>query len=232
MSYFSKFPYVATVSGGKPIVITDFLRRVSLSNDFQKNVVLLDDYFIQDGVTPEMVSYELYGEATYHWVILSINGIVDVRSEWPVKDVYVTDIVYQNYDFVVTVPSGAEYEVDDVITSDTDGLFVVTEVDGNTVNLRSQNGKTILTTSSVLENTTSDVAGLTVISIIDPEEGVHHYYDTELNLIVDIGFSGSTVPVTNYEYEVSVNDAKRTIKVLDERLLQYYINEFDRLIKL
>lgn len=232
MTYFSKHPLMATVSGGKPIIITDFLRRVSLTPDFQKNVVLLEDYFVRDGVTPEMASYEMYGEVTYHWVVLSVNGIVDVRSEWPVPDATIIDIVYDKYDFYVTVPDGTEYTAGDAVTSDTNGEFLVTAVSENVVQLRSQVGKTILTVESLLTNETTDTTGLTVISIVDPEEKPHHYYDTELNLIVDAGFSETTQAVSNYDYEVELNDGKRTVKMLSSKLLSYYINEFDRLIKL
>jgi hypothetical protein len=99
------------------------------------------------------------------------------------------------------------------------------------VYLRSQVGKIILTTSSLLNNTTTETENLTIISITDPEEGVHHYYDTELGYIVDENYSVNTVPVTNYTYEVEENDAKRTIKVLDPALIPTIEQEFDSLIR-
>ncbi len=231
MKYFSKFPNMIVTSNSRPVAITDFLRRVSISDKFRENSVVLEDYFIQDGETPEQVSYKLYGTPAYHWVILMVNDITNPREEWPILDSKVTDLVYLKYDFIVEVPDGSEYTVDDIITSDNDGTFIVTKVVDDEVYLRSQVGKIILTSSSLLNNTTTETENLTIISITDPEEGVHHYFDSEIGYIVDEDYSVNTVPVTNYTYEVEENDAKRTIKVLDPALIPTIEQEFDSLIR-
>lgn len=230
MKYFSKFPTTIVTSNGKSTIITDFLRRVAISEKFRENSVALEDYFVLDGETPEMVSNKLYGTPANHWVILMVNEITNPREEWPITDSKVTDLVYLKYDFVLTVPSGAAYLVDDVITSNNGGSFIVTSKTGNTVRLRSQVGKTILTTSSILTNARTGASNLTISSVTDPEEGVHHYFDTELGYIVDEGYSASTTAVNNYEYEVEVNDAKRTVKVVSTPFLSTIISEFDTLI--
>lgn len=226
MEYFSKFPYLVTTNNDRPIFIQDFLRRVALGVDFTQNVVGLDEYLVLDGETPEMVSQKFYSRPSYHWVLLLVNNITDPREEWPIRDGKVTDLVYQKYDFTLTVPSGSAYNIDDVITSDTDGKFLVTSKSSNTVYLRSQVGKTIITTSSILTNTTTEVENLTVTAVTDPEEAVHHYYDPEIGYIVSESFSGTTVPVTNYEHEINVNDAKRNIKILNPRFLSSFVSEF------
>ena len=218
-------------SNSRPVIITDFLRRVSISDKFRENSVVLEDYFTQDGETPEQVSYKLYGTPAYHWVILMVNDITNPREEWPILDSKVTDLVYLKYDFIVEVPDGSEYTVDDIITSDNDGTFIVTKVVDDEVYLRSQVGKIILTSSSLLNNTTTETENLTIISITDPEEGVHHYFDSEIGYIVDEDYSVNTVPVTNYTYEVEENDAKRTVKVLDPALIPTIEQEFDSLIR-
>ena len=230
MDYFSRFPAVAVERNNKPIIITDFLPRVSLSEKFRENTVFMDDYLVKDGETPEIVSYLFYGKPVYHWLVLMVNDITNPREEWPIRDEQVTDLVYLKYDFVLTVPSGAAYLVDDEITSDTGGSFLVTSKTGNTVRLRSQVGKTILTTSSILTNARTSASNLTVSSVTDPEEGVHHYFDTELGYIVDAGYSAFTNPVTNYQHEVDVNDAKRSIKVLGKLYVEAVVQQFTDLI--
>ncbi len=231
MKYFSKFPNMIVTSNSRPVIITDFLRRVSISDKFRENSVVLEDYFTQDGETPEQVSYKLYGTPAYHWVILMVNDITNPREEWPILDAKVTDLVYLKYDFKITVPDGTEYTANDVITSDNDGKFLVSKVVDDVVHMRSQVGKILLTTSNTLTNVTTETEDLTITSIIDPEEDVHHYYDTALGYIVDEDYSMNTVPVTNYTYEVEENDAKRTIKVLDPALIPTIEQEFDSLIR-
>ena len=230
MDYFSRFPQVIIQSNNKPIIITDFLRRVALSEKFRFNTVALDDYLVKDGETPEMISNLFYGKPDYHWVILMANDITNPREEWPILDAKVTDLVYQKYDFVIGVPSGAAYNANDVITSDNDGTFLVSKVVGNNVYLRSQVGKIVLTTSNTLNNTTEETENLVISSVTDPEEGVHHYYDTELGYIVDEDFSNDTIPVSNYTYEVEINDAKRNVKILNLAYVEQVVREFTDLI--
>lgn len=230
MEYFSRFPSVLIQSNNKPIIITDFLRRVSLSEQFRANTVFMDDYLVKDGETPELVSNLFYGKPVYHWLILMVNDITNPREEWPILDAQVTDLVYLKYDFKIEVPDASEYAVDDVITSDNDGSFLVTKIVDDVVHMRSQVGKIILTTENVLNNSTQGTEDLPITSITDPEEDVHHYYDTELGYIVDEGYSASTTPVTNYQYEVDVNDAKRNIKVLSKLYVEAVAQQFTDLI--
>lgn len=231
MSYFSKFPQTIVTINGNSTIIQDVFRRISLSDEFRKNAVVLDDYLVLDGETPELVSNSFYGSPDYHWLVLMVNDIVDVRAEWPVPDANITDIVYDRYDFKVTVPDESEYSEDDVVESNTGGVFLVTGTDTNIVYLRSTVGKTIITTSSILENVTTDTSGLTVTSVDDPEEQAHHYYDTELKLIVDEGYSVTTIPVSNYEHEVAINDAKRAVKIVSPSFLSFFTSQFDDLIR-
>jgi len=230
MDYFSRFPQIVIQSNNKPIIITDFLRRVSLSDKFRINTVFLDEYLVKDGETPEMVSNIFYGKPEYHWIILMVNDITNPREEWPILDAKVTDLVYLKYDFKITVPDGSEYAANDVITSDNDGKFLVSKVVDDVVHMRSQVGKILLTTSNTLTNVTTETEDLTITSIIDPEEDVHHYYDTELGYIVDEDYSVNTIPVNNYTYESERNDEKRVIKVLNGSYVETVAREFTDLI--
>ena len=231
MTYFSKFPRIAITLNNKPYIVQDFLRRVSLSEEFTRNSAVLEDYFVRDGETPELVSNIIYGNPLYHWVILLINEIVDVRNEWPILDSKVTDLVYQKYDFEVSVPDETEYNVDDIVESDSGGEFIVIKTETGKVFLRSQVGKTYITTSTILTNVTENTGNLTVDSVIDPEEATHHFYDPTIGYIVDENYSPSTVAVTNYEYEVSENDKKRTVKVLNPDYLSLVVRQFETLIR-
>lgn len=230
MDYFSRFPQIVIQSNNKPIIITDFLRRVSLSDKFRINTVFLDEYLVKDGETPEMVSNIFYGKPEYHWIILMVNDITNPREEWPILDAKVTDLVYLKYDFKITVPDGSEYTANDVITSDNDGKFLVSKVVDNVIHMRSQVGKILLTSSNTLTNVTTETEDLTITSIIDPEEDVHHYYDTELGYIVDEDYSVNTIPVNNYTYESERNDEKRAIKVLNGSYVETVAREFTDLI--
>jgi len=231
MSYFSKFPKTILSIDNNSYVIEDFLRRVGISEQFKNNTVFLEDYFVRDKETPELVSQFFYGTPTYHWVILMVNNIVNLNEEWPIPDIKVTDLIYLKYDFEISVPDESEYNVNDVVQSNSGGEFVVSKTETGKVFLRSQVGKTYLTVASILENVTTETDGLTVTSIIDPEEATHHFYDPEIGYIVDEGYSVTTVSVSNYDYEVTANDNKRTVKVLSPNYIGLFTSNFARLIR-
>ena len=64
---------------------------------------------------------------------------------------------------------------------------------------------------------------------------VHHYElaqssgDTTIKIQVPQGTSGATT-VTNYEYEVAKNDAKRIIDLLRNDYLGFFVDEFESLV--
>lgn len=231
MTYFSYFPKLLTKSTGSPIIIPDFFHRVHVSDKFRDQSVVLDDYFVLDGETPEIVSNKIYGTPFNHWVILLVNSIVNPREEWPVSQKQLVDRIYLRYPFEIEVPDSSLYNIDDEVTSNNGGSFVVTNVDSDNdvISLLSLTGKIILTTSNTLSNITADpmLTGLAITSLDTPLEVVHHYVNVNTGYIMDYDIGNpEIVPVTNWEYEESTNDEKRTVKVLNPAYLTFFISEF------
>lgn len=229
MSYFSKIPNILITQQNKAYALKDLAIRITPSTKYTENNTILDDYFVTDGETPEMISNAIYDSPFYHWVILLTNNIVDPREEWPISNSKIMDRVYLNYDFQITVPSGAAYSVNDILTSSTyNDKFIVTSKSGNVIEVRSQNGFVPLTTSNTFTNETTDVSGLTLTTVVLPPNRIHHYYDTELEVIVDYDAGNiNLVSVTNLEHENDINDKKRTIKVLKPELLPSFLKTFN-----
>lgn len=231
MTFFSKFPVIQLNQDNAPKVIRDFFRRVVLSDRFRNNTVLMEDYIVLDGETPELVSNKFYESPYYHWVVLLVNNIINPREEWPIPENKVIEQVYMNYDMIITVPSGAAYTVDDELQSSTGGKFIVMSKSSNTIYIRSQNGYYPLNTSNTINNLTTEVTGLVISTVTLPENRVHHYYDTSLECIMDYDAGNlNLITVTNLEHELEQNDAKRAIKVLSPEYLGSLDSEFTRLV--
>jgi len=232
MSYFSKFPkYLTSAADRKKIVITDFFRRVHLGSDFSKYSVFLLPYIVGDGETPEMVSNRFYNNPLYHWVVLLVNGIIDPRTEWVMTDRQLNELIYDKYDFTVYVPDSDEYSIDDVVVSSNGGNFIVTGISEFFITMNSTNGPINLATSDTLINTTQESASLSITSVIDPTETIHHYIDSTINLVVDYNIANpNLVPVTNFQYEQEVNEQKRLVKVLDSKYLNEFVKDFENII--
>jgi hypothetical protein len=231
MSYFSKFPqYITNAGDRKNVVITDFFRRVSHGNKFQEYSVFLLPYLVLDGETPEMVSNKFYNNPLYHWVILLINGITDPRTEWVMTDRQLNAVMFQKYDFAITVPDVTKYSKNDVVTSSNNGAFVVKEVGSTTIRLRSTKGAITLATTDTLTNVTKNLS-LSMLSIVDPLEHIHHYVDSTTNLVIDYDNTNPhLVAISNFEYEQDVNEKKRIIKVLDVKYVNEFVKDFENLV--
>jgi hypothetical protein len=85
MSYFLRFPLLRYTSNNTVTITSDVLKRVAVNQKTKENLVLFDEYDIQEGETPETVSYKFYETTDYHWVILIVNDILDPRYGWPLK---------------------------------------------------------------------------------------------------------------------------------------------------
>ena len=84
---FSMYPrlLVNTITPNTSTIVTDIFRRISM-NKFKSNLVFLQTITVPDGFTIEQVSDKFYDSPEYHWVIMIINEIVDVRKEWPLSN--------------------------------------------------------------------------------------------------------------------------------------------------
>lgn len=115
---FSIYPaMLVNFPDGTTKTIKDIFRRVSV-NKFVNNFALMQEITIPDGFTPEQVADKYYGRPDYHWVILIMNEIIDVRKEWPMYDRDLIEYAKKKY--------GATqmYEAHHYRTTDGDKLIV------------------------------------------------------------------------------------------------------------
>jgi hypothetical protein len=66
-----------------------------------------------------------------------------------------------------------------------------------------------------------------IVEKYDDPYGIHHYESN--NLIVSYDYPNAQ-PVTNWEYEDTINESKRTIKVVSPELLNIVLKNFEDLI--
>ena len=86
MSYFQNFPtvmYDPIGNGDNAKLVRNILQRVRMRANMKKNVVMLDQYEIQENESPEIVADRHHGSPYYHWVVMILNDISDVYHDWP-----------------------------------------------------------------------------------------------------------------------------------------------------
>lgn len=80
--FFKAMPKIAYKTNNKTILTKDIFRRVGLDRKINSKLAV-NSYYVKDGETPEMIANNFYSTPKYHWVILSVNEIVNVNEEWP-----------------------------------------------------------------------------------------------------------------------------------------------------
>ena len=97
MGYFRELPNLRypsflseKISSLDFIEVKNVFRRVKLRDDLQSNFTIFNKYEIEEGMRPDTVAEELYGNPEFDWIILTVAGILNVRNEWPLnnRDLY------------------------------------------------------------------------------------------------------------------------------------------------
>ena len=171
MSYFSHFSTIMydPAGDGSAKVATDILSRVRVRANMKKEIVMLDQYDVQENETPEILADRHHGSPHYHWVIMLLNDISDVNHDW-IKSTRQLQ-KYLTTKYTDTQLTEAHH-------------YEISQTSGDT------------TIKIEVENTTYPSASI----------------------------------VTNYEYEVALNEEKRSIDLLRNEYLGFFEEEFQNLI--
>ena len=192
MGYFRELPdlqYQSFLSDNNSsqnyLIVKNLFRRCKLRDDLQNVFTIFDKYNIQDGMRPDNVAEELYGNSELDWVVLMCAGIVNVRDEWPLsnKNLY-------------------EY------ASDLYGLQLNDIRHYESLEVRDSQEKIIMPAGKVVD-----------------ENFTVNYFDTQSKTYKKNSKSQSRIGISNYNYEVRKNEAKKSIYVLRAAYLQQFLND-------
>ena len=125
-NYFEQLPdfeYVNRTEDGK--LISDYTRvknlfmRGKLREDIFQSTTTFEKYSIQGDDRPDNVAEKFYGSASYDWIVLLSNNIINVYEEWPLPqagwDRYLLEKYDNDYD---TLYNGVHhYESNEVVNS-------------------------------------------------------------------------------------------------------------------
>lgn len=80
--FFKAMPKISYKANGETINTKDIFQRVGLDRKLTSRAAL-EAYYVKNGETPDIIANNLYGSSNYHWVLLTVNDIVNVHEEWP-----------------------------------------------------------------------------------------------------------------------------------------------------
>jgi len=210
--YFANFPktiYNLTDNNTGLDVVTNIMSKFSFEEEFKTNTTVYYDYLITDGETPDMVASKVYGDSEKHWIILSLNNIVDVASEWPLDQSSLIKVMdskyYDNADTANTGILGSQWAQGNIKSYHK----VVTQ----TILL---NGTKHTDVYEVDANTYANIASTSIVYALQDGSGVQ--IDTTKGV------------KTYYNYEIENNENKRLIKLLKSEFVSPVEEEFKRVI--
>ena len=166
MGYFRELPNLRYPSFLKEkkssldyIEVKNVFRRIKLRDDLQSNFTIFNKYEIEEGMRPDTVAEELYGNPEFDWIILTVAGILNVRNEWPLNNRDLYNYCLDKYD---------------------DSLNSVRFFE--TKEVKNDDGKLILPKGKVVDSGFTIPNPDNVSATLNPVVGISNYeYETRLN---------------------------------------------------
>ena len=101
--YFSNFPKILyDIEGTNQrnpsyTTVINLMIRQKFRDAIVDDVTTYYPYYIQEGERPDILSYEIYGDIKYVWMIFMINNLIDPYWEWPLDAKQFTKYIENKY---------------------------------------------------------------------------------------------------------------------------------------
>ena len=221
MAYFKEFPLIQyEFPNGDLKLYKNLSIRPAFVDELKNDLTNLQSYKVQDGETPETLAYDFYDDPSMNWVIMLINDVMDLYTDWPLSESNLVDVLMNKYrtleDSEGVMRTLSDLEVREYLD------FVGEPANGykGAIDLSdSENGPKVILRPHHFTDT----------------NGVYYNYESYF-LTKDV--FGNTIdrsdvtitPVSFFDYEQSLNDAKRDIIIPNARLIGQIQRELGNII--
>lgn len=208
-NFFPKTPYYIDKDKRSVDLLTNLTTKFKFNDDFKENTVIYYDYDIVEGETPEIIADKVYGSSERHWIILLLNSIVNPFLDWPMQ--YNSLIKYIEEKYVINADT-ANNETGLEWARSNYKIHQIKEL------------KTVINTNVTTEN---------IITITEQQySNTINTQDTyTLNDGTEIQITKTKERINYYDYEITENENKRTIKLLRNEFIPLIEEEFKRTLR-
>ena len=217
MKYFNSLPSITTSDfNGNAISLKNILTRATLLPQLQNNPLLFYTYTTQDGDTPETVAYKYYGDQYRYWIVLYGNESLDPQFDWPLSSKQFGDYIINKY------------------TNDAANFYNISNTSINSSQVLAYTQNTIHHYERVIVTTdnTSGTQSIKTLNVTE-EEVLSTITGTQKITFND----GSTATqqlyfnyVSIYDYENTLNENKRHIKLINKSYIGAMESQFQTLM--
>ena len=149
LSFFRNYPIRKVKQDGVTKNIVDLSRYVRSSNDLLVKKYEYFDYEINGSERPDQVAYNAYGSTEFYWIVLVINNIRNIWTEWPLGQEEFESYIVNKYGSIATAQAStyrnlAEKDIYKASTASLDELIIA---DGEAIDA------TIITDYSLVSGT-------------------------------------------------------------------------------
>ena len=215
MGFFRELPNVAyqtplnnRISSNEYILAKNLFRSAKTLDWLRNNITVFNKFVIEDNDRPDIIAEKLYGDPELDYVVIIIAEITNIKEQWPLTNQQLYE--YSENKWGLT------------------GLNALHHYE--TLEVKDDKGRTVLPaglnvdSEFKIDGPDTKLNGGTW-SVVRDNGSTTSVDKVELD-VSDIG-----IGVSNYIYEVKLNEEKRKIKVLKEGYLQQFLNDFRRVMR-
>ena len=210
-NYFPKTLYTANNSSAGLDTVTNIIARFGFESTLKENSSAFYKYDIKDGDTPEIIASKYYENSERHWIVLMFNDIFDPQFDWPLRDRVLVDYIDAKYTANgaanTTIQTGLSWAMSPNNIQAYYKVITRTNIDDIKIIEKLQ----------LDANTYANTATTNIIYNLQDGSRITEVVTKETQ--------------SYYQYEVAVNDSKRTIKLLKPEFVTAVEKEFKRVIK-
>ena len=129
-NYFSKIPnfeYVSRLPDAKIsdyIAVKNLFKKGFLREDIFQNLAYFTKYAIRGDDRPDNVAFDVYENSNLDWLVLTCNNIINVQTEWPLRQNDFDRVLLEKYGDYNTLYNGIHhYETVEIKNSQ--GVIIV-----------------------------------------------------------------------------------------------------------
>lgn len=205
MKYFAQFPTITTTDyKGNSINVTNILARTELIPSLLNNTLLFYSYDIQQGDTPDIVTYKYYDDVNKFWLLPYSNQILDPQCEWPMNPSLFKDYIIDKYQGA----ANTHFSLSNGVNANTMQILEYTQ---STIK---NYIKSVTTTDSYsgISNTINYFIDQTAYNNTQQISGQSYSFSDGSSVTISVSKSTESI----YDYEVSLNESKRNINILNK----------------
>jgi hypothetical protein len=109
--FFSNYPRIAYDISGTNSTVPDYnvavnlMIRNKLKTAVENDVAIYYPYIVPEGMRPDVLSFQYYGDTIYTWAIYLMNNIIDPYWEWPLSYKDLREYLIDKYGSIETAKS-------------------------------------------------------------------------------------------------------------------------------